>query len=473
MVNPIETDASTISSPSSPGIDYASSAEIDDAFLANIVRSSVNPYLVLDAEGRILFITETISEITGYAPDECIGQPGLDFVVPKDHDLVATAIAQQRSQTTADKSWTGPAIPVHLIAKDGSIKACQMLGVGAPVTGFEGVVVRITHTESASKLDTAIAAMATSDHLDETLRLLADVLYSQLAGAYGCIFLSWNGHSFDETIQLGDAITGVLTPEAHQGTALPWRQCARSGTFQYTTIEDLPSEIADAAGDAGFVCCWSFPIPLSGNPSVLTLWRPYLGNPSTHHLHAVNRILRLMSVAWESHRARNALRRQAYTDMLTGLANRRGLIEYFEALPPITDEAIGFLYCDIDDFKVINDTYGHVVGDEVLQIVANRISAEVRSSDLVARIGGDEFTVVCRGADLEQMQLLAQRVLQTFLSPLHIDGRQLNASLSIGITSTTLRNRQLNADGLIRSADRALMAAKGAGKGMWRTASYP
>lgn len=466
---------STVDVEASLAVDDQSPFVINDSFLADIVRSSVNPYLVLDANGRIRFLTDTIVEITGYTAEECLGRDALDFVVPKDHELVATAIGQQLAQRAADKSWTGPAIPVHLIAKDGSIKACQMLGVGTPSANFQAVIVRITHAESASKLDAAIAAMATSEDLVETLRLLTDVLYSQLAGTSSCVFLSWDGHGFDSVIPLNDQLPRALLDEGVQNPSLPWRECIRSATFQYATLNDLPEEMAEVAQQAGYLASWSFPIPLVGRPSVLTLWRPYLGSPSTHQLHAVNRVLRLMSVAWESHQARESLRRQAYTDTLTGLANRRGLTEHFDSLAPsdIPNEPIGFLYCDIDNFKLINDSFGHVVGDEVLRIVANRLTAEVRSSDLVARIGGDEFAMVCRGADLSQMQQLAERVVQTFASQLHVDGHNIEVTLSMGVTATVFRNVRVNSEAFIRSADQALLSAKAAGKGGWRTATYP
>src|SRR4051794_2297947 len=119
-------------------------------------------------------------------------------------------------------------------------------------------------------------------------------------------------------------------------------------------------------------------------------------------------------------------------DELTGLAGRslflRALDDAVRA-----DAGVSLLYLDLDNFKAINDAYGHGVGDGVLMAAAERISAEVRDRDLVARLGGDEFAVLCPGvADEAGARALGARVLRRLGGSLRVDGREVRLTASVG-----------------------------------------
>jgi diguanylate cyclase (GGDEF)-like protein/PAS domain S-box-containing protein len=159
------------------------------------------------------------------------------------------------------------------------------------------------------------------------------------------------------------------------------------------------------------------------------------------------------------------LNRRARYDELTGLLNRR---EVFEALRSILTQqprlgheiAIGF--CDLDDFKEINDRYGHGVGDNVLRTVADRIRDVVRKDDLVARVGGDEILLVLRGVhDLAGAEDVATKIVQHVAQPHQIEAIQITPGLSIGIT-LLIPGEDL--DAMIHRADRALYRAKAQGQ---------
>jgi two-component system, cell cycle response regulator len=157
----------------------------------------------------------------------------------------------------------------------------------------------------------------------------------------------------------------------------------------------------------------------------------------------------------------------ALTDELTGLYNRRYLVAHIdELMTRISGEGVGvaLLIFDIDHFKRVNDTYGHPTGDEVLRQVARRARDSVRSDDLVARLGGEEFAVVMPETDLSIAAAVADRLrLEIASKPFRLPaGGQLNVTVSIGVTiANTGREGR---DQLLERADNALYEAKSAGR---------
>ncbi len=160
-------------------------------------------------------------------------------------------------------------------------------------------------------------------------------------------------------------------------------------------------------------------------------------------------------------------RRQAMFDPLTRLWNRRGGIDLLnkaldEALRH--DYTLGICLADIDNFKSVNDQYGHQVGDEVLSRIARKIVGSVRPQDLVCRYGGDEFLVIVHDVDQKDCAEIAERVCDGIRSaPVRTRGGTARVTLSIGIA---MRNRGdgITTHGLIEKADQALYSSKRAGR---------
>ncbi|MCZ4561085.1 GGDEF domain-containing protein [Rhodococcus sp. IEGM 1401] len=162
------------------------------------------------------------------------------------------------------------------------------------------------------------------------------------------------------------------------------------------------------------------------------------------------------------------LERQASTDELTGLANRRFFMSRLTDHPhPASASAIGLLFIDLDDFKAINDTYGHLVGDQVLIEAGRRLSAAVRDCDIVCRIGGDEFVVLTDLiASPSDLDLLASRVrlelTGRYTPPGIPGGLQVSAAVGSSWTDADTRDR---AD-LLRNADAAMYGMKRRNRGI-------
>jgi diguanylate cyclase (GGDEF)-like protein len=124
------------------------------------------------------------------------------------------------------------------------------------------------------------------------------------------------------------------------------------------------------------------------------------------------------------------------------------------------------LFIDIDDFKVVNDTMGHEIGDQLLEVVAQRLRAVLRRGDMAARLGGDEFALLIeRVTTVSEVESVADTVVSALAEPVVLGGSLVSASASIGIATTM--DAQAKRD-LLRQADLALYVAKGAGKGRWR-----
>ena len=153
---------------------------------------------------------------------------------------------------------------------------------------------------------------------------------------------------------------------------------------------------------------------------------------------------------------------EARHDALTGLSNRKLFTMRVEdAINFCLDEngKAAIIYIDLDNFKPINDSYGHHAGDEVLKIVAERLKSAVRSSDSVARLGGDEFGVVLYGIKDEHVAaVICDKLVLALQEPMQVFGEQLNVGASIGVT--LLPNEGTKIDTVIRRADQAMYQAK-------------
>jgi diguanylate cyclase (GGDEF)-like protein/PAS domain S-box-containing protein len=156
------------------------------------------------------------------------------------------------------------------------------------------------------------------------------------------------------------------------------------------------------------------------------------------------------------------LARQAFHDPLTGLANRALFTDRVGHALARRGTNAAVLFCDLDDFKHVNDTLGHQVGDRVLRVVAERLRGCVRAADTVARLGGDEFAVFLEDElSVDEADELAERIIEAVGESLTVAGRQHRVRCSIGIAGVA---EAASADELLRNADVAMYAAKSAGK---------
>jgi diguanylate cyclase (GGDEF)-like protein/PAS domain S-box-containing protein len=165
----------------------------------------------------------------------------------------------------------------------------------------------------------------------------------------------------------------------------------------------------------------------------------------------------------ERKRRESDLERLAFEDPLTGVANRRALDEHagkYLALAERRGTLVGLIYLDLTRFKAINDGYGHAAGDAVLTEVARRLEATARTSDVVSRVGGDEFVVLLPDVDDLEAVVTAARRMKTKLegSPVELEDTRMTVRAEVGVS--LYPEHGSNLDDLVRAADQAMYRAK-------------
>ncbi|MGH6762898.1 MAG: putative bifunctional diguanylate cyclase/phosphodiesterase [Phyllobacterium sp.] len=154
-------------------------------------------------------------------------------------------------------------------------------------------------------------------------------------------------------------------------------------------------------------------------------------------------------------------------DPLTDLPNRTQFLDQLaraSASLPGTQSSFAVLYIDLDEFKIVNDTFGHAIGDKLLMEVAKRLRKCVRKNDVVSRLSGDEFAILAPGMNVDSSAALARRILKTITRPFQINGIQMNIQMSIGIALAPTDSVQ----DIVRCADLALYRAKTEGRNGYR-----
>ncbi len=304
-------------------------------------------------------------------------------------------------------------------------------------------------------------------------------LYLVSVGRYTSADLVSAGWAFGFLLVAAAGLSDLTDPERRSGTARPQVVVDGLGLLGLV-LPYLPFSAAGVAvlwsivTDPGSAVVSSF---LSVVLVVMVLARQFLAMVENQRLY----------VALGA--ARDQLQHRALHDDLTGLANRALFNDRLDHALRRSGSDLGLLFCDLDDFKRVNDRLGHAAGDEVLVEVARRLRGCVRSGDTVARLGGDEFAILLD--DAEDTQQVADRVITAMLEPFTAAGTTIGVSMSVGIThhsSLVAGRRSVDrdpqstyapaggpspasvADHLLREADLAMYAAKTSGKGRAVTA---
>jgi len=216
-------------------------------------------------------------------------------------------------------------------------------------------------------------------------------------------------------------------------------------------------ELDDGAGES---CAWTgFAAPrVPGRPGTAWLIFGAPGGVPADAALALDGLSNQIALAYRNSVVHHDLGVQAARDGLTGLANRTTFHTVLAAaLDADPDESVAVLFVDLDDFKDVNDMYGHRDGDELLREVAARLEDATRPEDVCARIGGDEFAVVLPGADTATAKTVADRVVAAIARPATVNGRVVQLGSSVGVAAST---SGLGLEELIHRADVAMYGAK-------------
>lgn len=252
------------------------------------------------------------------------------------------------------------------------------------------------------------------------------------------------------------------------------------GTSTYTgkrviveNIENDPkwAEIKHLALAHNLRCCWSEPI-CSSSGKVLGAFGMYYGHPAKPNEDESSDLksgARLAGIVMERDQAQKRIKQLAYTDELTGIANRHQFYLTLEDLIKTShryQRRFGLLYIDLDNFKSVNDSLGHDIGDILLRKIAGRLEKVSREIDYVARLSGDEFCILVTGIkDDYSASHVAQRCLDEVSLPIELSSRKFTPSCSIGVSLYPDDGKDIAT--LTKAADTSLYDAKARGKGQY------
>ena len=271
--------------------------------------------------------------------------------------------------------------------------------------------------------------------------------------------------------QSAAALSAVSAEEKRQRTLLAWLSACVLLLLLATTVSTVISVVKPvrrlvdatrrlAQGDAGVI------VPRGGIKELDTLAVSF--NQMAEQLTAAQALARQYHGQLEAkveERTRQ-LQHLAAHDPLTRLPNRRQLLPQLEAAlkrAAKRGDFVGVFFLDLDNFKNVNDSMGHVFGDRVLQAIADRLRSAVADFGFCARLGGDEFTVVYeRAALVDEIELAGESLVRSFQEPLVVDGRELLMGLSLGASIYPAHGAEPEA--LLRAADAALFHAKAQGR---------
>jgi diguanylate cyclase (GGDEF)-like protein len=382
-------------------------------------------------------------------PDSRMGRESMERVHPEDIPKLLHGLAQLRAAAREGRSGTVIIEPLRYRKRrrDGTWITMEalvqnllddpevngLLLVSRP-TG--GVLDRVTGV-----VDLLVAEAPLPDVLASCARIVPDYL----------------GDAAVVALVEGRPIIGVDADSPAAGLVADdrwWRPALADGRARTTArFAGFPPELVATGRAHGYTSAWVFPLPDPGSGAPIgcvVVWVSTMLEHSVGTEHSLRQATRLASLVLSEQRRHRSLRREALTDPLTGAGNR-------SALRQRLDDAAGSVtvaLVDLDDFKPVNDTYGHDTGDGVLRVVAERLMGTVREGDLVARFGGDEFAVVFdEGTTVEGARPSVERIIAAIAEPVPCDAGTVLVTASVGLAAGL-------PDEVVQKADAALYEIK-------------
>jgi diguanylate cyclase (GGDEF)-like protein/PAS domain S-box-containing protein len=433
-----------------------------------------------DRAGRFLGCNKAFQKLVGHGEDELIGRTAADFVP----DQKAVFFSEQDQKTMSGgiplvyEDWM-PTAEGHSVYLE--MVKTPLFGAKGELLGLIGVGRDITERQRNLNQERTrnriFELLAKGGDLEEVLRHIVHSVESMREGLLCSILLVDDS---GKHLLLGAAPS---LPEAYNRVVdgLPIGDgigCCGTAAFRGERViaENIYvhpfwapfAEALELARQGGLVSCWSEPIR-AGNGKILGTFAIYQRQssvPDEHDIHLIQQAANLASIAIEHKRTEDTIWHQANYDSVTHLPNRRLFHDRLEQEMQKTQrkkQMLALLFIDLDRFKEVNDTLGHDVGDRLLVEAAQRISACVRDSDTVARIGGDEFTVILSELeDAHRVEHIAEHIVETLATPFQLGEESIYISASLGIT--LYPGDAEGVEGLIKNADQAMYVAKNNGR---------
>ncbi|MBV2130856.1 diguanylate cyclase domain-containing protein [Arsukibacterium indicum] len=432
--------------------------------LSNYIDLLLDAVCAVDKQGRFQFVSAGAERIFGYKPQEMIGRSMLDFIHPDDQPLTL-ATAEQINKGTVKLDFEN-----RYIRKDGSVVHLLWSARWSDDKQQRVAVARdISSLKLAQRRQAALYAIAEAAFAADDIDQLYQHIHQIIAGLMPMHSFAIARHDSQTGLSFGYNST-TETPLSKQTlTAELCKQVIDSGQSR---LFYGPQQAAQSSGQrltALVADLNALAVPLkthSGIIGVLLVQNTVQAAAySNADLEMLEFVATQVAVSIERKQMLARLKHHALYDQLTSLPNRELFQDRIHsALARAEREqfSLALLYVDLDKFKHINDSFGHNVGDEVLQIAAQRLQQAIRQTDTVARFGGDEFVVLLEQVANDSIALqLAEHVRQMLGQPFLINCQRLSIYPSIGVALYPEHGSVQNA--LIQQADAAMYQAKQAG----------
>ena len=414
-----------------------------------LVDNTAAPFVVIARDGTIRYTSGSIGRVLGWSSEELVGRNMVEFLPPDQIEVAIQAVAEIDA---FDHIGAGVPITFAISNPEGGrtwVEVGAVPFLDEPALDF--IALRVRPWDAEHHLADFLTALLTAPSLEHVLGPLSCNVAASLGAIGAAIHHGFDGLSFVGTVGSWDGARSLPLD------AGPWVDAARARSGTVT--------VAAPPNDLGATGCWMVPVCGTGSvaPAVLSVWRDEVAPPLVGHRHALEQRSGYVQLALVRTAEHQRLLHLAGHDSLTGVANRASFRDRLASALAIGERNLGVAFCDLDRFKPVNDTHGHQAGDEVLVEVADRLRRTLRVGDELARIGGDEFTVLLRNVpDAVTARHVADRLLAAVQDPFPVPGGEVTIGLSVGVA---LAHRGATADGLLATADAALYACKRAGGG--------
>ncbi len=419
-------------------------------------------------DGKLVWVNPSVARVTGYTPEECLAMPGfpLPLLTGEDKDMAAQQF------TGGLRGSMGNEFEFNLQRKDGAViwaaaswqpiygKNGEHLGMRGSMRDISkrkraeaGIRDKISELEQAQEMQRRYLSQAQEEHA-RLVSLLS-------AMNFGILFVNQNetvvyyNPAFIRTWMIPESIDLIGKPATevlgHSANVLARPDHFSKHILRVTNTHEVSDTFELGLADGRTVTQMSYPVHDQENRFIGRLW---VYEDITRERQTAEQLIYL-----------------AERDSLTGLFNRhRFQEELSRALADAErrNSQVALLFFDLDEFKYINDTFGHRAGDAMLIRVAGEVATAVRNNELLSRLGGDEFAILATDVSEKEAEILADRVVRAIAQiPLRFDGHNLRLTTSLGIAFYP--QHATTAEELIAHADAAMYQAKHAGKNAWRT----
>lgn len=444
-----------------------------------LIENASDLIISLDSDGCLAYVNPKLTEATGFSVDEAIGQHFSFLLTPDSAVQAAADFERARSGEPPAEAFE---VDLRVKGSEATVPV-EVAGIALREYGqFAGVLLigrDITKRRRAAEqlqrqnrqlvaLNAVSEAIGTSLELHESLGAAVDQVARLLETDYAGVFLlGGEAHALNLTFQRGASVPGGAVEAQGPTRDLTGAAIASGEPLFVDDISADPALAPPAARNEGLRATGVVPLSARERPlGVLILGYRTDRRFSEGDKHLLELVGRQIGVAVENAMLYDQARKAAVSDSLTGLYDHGELWRRLEAEAERSRRyrrSLAFMLADLDDLKYINDSFGHMVGDAVLERVAQVLTDSIRAADIAARYGGDEFAVVLPETNLQRAATVAKRILHAVASdPFSLEGgaEGPRVTMSIGVAASS---GDLGAAELVHAADKAVYRAKARG----------